>query len=204
MTTSLYSTFPAVSIIIYYPSRPTKIVPNIGYQQLLAINIQPTNFETHTSALRIMQQTTFLTLPLLTSAFLTIGWITYATSLPDDLLSAFFAENGNQLRGVSTLSGYLTTSYYEDKNCKTLKYAVGAKLGACEYLSGDDKHRMTTVDQNAISVIYYHDKDCSTVYNKYPSVAYTDGACTTSISYHVSATRDMSAQGYTQRSVNTT
>jgi hypothetical protein len=151
-----------------------------------------------------MQQTKFLTLPLLTSAFLTIGWITCATSLPDDLLSASFAENGNQLRGVSTLSGYLTTSYYEDENCKTLKYAEGVKLGACEYLSGDDKYRVTTADQNAISVTYYSDKDCSTVYYKYPSVAYTDGACTTSMSYRVSATRDVSAPGYMKRSVDTT
>jgi hypothetical protein len=141
-----------------------------------------------------------------------IGWITCAISLPDGLISASFAENENQLRGFSglttvlgSLSGYLTTSYYDDRNCKILKYAEGVKLGACEYLSTSyPKFRMTTADQIAISVTYYSDKDCSTVYYKYPSTAYTDGACTTSMSYRVSATRDVFTPGYMKRSVNTT
>jgi hypothetical protein len=152
---------------------------------------------------RRMQQTIFLTL-------VSSGWITCATSLPDSLLSASVAKNDNQLLGasglttvVTALSGYLTTSYYDDENCKTLKYADGVELGACEYLSSNDKYRVTTADQDEIRIIYYNDKDCSIVNYQYNTVAYTDGACTASLTaYRVSASRNVLAQGIMKRSIS--
>jgi hypothetical protein len=176
-----------------------------GHKTYQNLSLSLSQHDTNTSTLRIMQQTMFLTLAC-------IGWITCATSLPDGLISESFAENENQLRGFSglttvlaSLSGYLTTSYYDDRNCKTLKYAEGVKLGACEYLSSSyPKFRITTADQNAITVTNYYDKDCSTVYWYSQSTAYTDGACTTSMSYRVSATRNVSTPGYMKRSINTT
>jgi hypothetical protein len=150
-----------------------------------------------------MQQTIFLTL-------VSSGWITCATSVPDRVLSASFEKNDNQLLGasglttvVTALSGYLTTSYYDDKNCKSLKYADGVELGACEYLSSNDKYRVTTADQDEIRVTYYNDKDCSIVYYQYNTVAYTDGACTASLTaYRVSASSSTLAQGIMKRSVS--
>jgi hypothetical protein len=150
-----------------------------------------------------MQLTIFWTLA-------SIGWITCVISVPDSVILASVAKNNDQVRGVSGLttalaasSGFLTTGYYDDKSCQTLKYADGVKLGACEYLSTSNKYRITSVDQSMINVVYYDDKDCSIVHYSAGSIAFTDGVCTAAhTAYRVSATRDMSIPGFMKRSVS--
>jgi hypothetical protein len=144
-----------------------------------------------------MQQAIFRTLALL-------GWITCAISAPDSVIS----KNDNELRGVSglrrvltSLSGYLTTTYYDDTDCKILNSAEGVKLGACRYISLSKKYSMTIVDQNVVNSTLYNDKDCTIVFKVYPSFAYMGRACGSSKTFLVSATRSMPIPGYMKRSV---
>lgn len=145
------------------------------------------------------------------STLASIVWLTSALSVPDSVISASSAKNDVELLGVSgltpvltSLSGYLTTSYYIDVNCKTLLYAKGIKLGACRatYKDGYTSTTITTVDQGKITVSIYTTKDCSTKSSTKPVVAYTDGACRNREAYRVSATRDAPTLGFMTRSVN--
>ena len=93
--------------------------------------------------------------PSMISTLASIVWLTSALSVPDSVISASSAKNDVELTPVlNTLSGYLTTSYYTDENCKTLLYAKGIKLGACR-TTDDDGYTITTittVDQGKITV----------------------------------------------------
>ena len=140
-----------------------------------------------------------------------IGWITCVISVPDRVISASVAKNDEQLRGVSGLKTtfvrvdfpvFLTTSYYDDKTCQTLKYADGVRIGACEFRSDINKYKITTVDQGMINVIYYDDKDCSLMYSSGQSFAFTDGVCTSAHTvYRAYVTSDMPIPGFMKRSV---
>jgi hypothetical protein len=139
----------------------------------------------------------------------TLASIVCATAAPDSLISLSLTKNGNELPGVSSLttvltslSGFLTKSYYADDNCKTLIYIDGVKLGAC-VSDSSGSYMMTTVDQNQITETEYDNKDCSTISSITPSVIkYTDSACTTDLTaYRVSATRDIPTPGFMTRSV---
>lgn len=132
------------------------------------------------------------------STLASIVWLTSAMSVPDGVISASSAKNDNiELLGMS---GYLTKSYYNDDNCKTLIYADGTKLGACVY--GDNGYTITTVDQNKITESLYEDKVCSKLSSSLPAVAYTDGGCSADLTaFRVSATRDPPTAGFMTRSV---
>ena len=137
-----------------------------------------------------------------------IVWITYAMPVPDIVISASFAKNDNELlivSGLTSLSGFLTKSYYSDQNCQTLIHTDGTKINACIYSLSTYMYTRTTVNQNQISAIEYTDVDCTIESSTLPAVAYTDGACTAALTaYRVSATRDVSTPGFMTRLVNKT
>lgn len=130
-------------------------------------------------------------------------------SVPDSVTSASFTKNDNEHLGVSglgtaltSLSGFLTKSYYNDADCKTLVLMDGSKLGACRYDTKSYSYVITTVDQNKITVTEYEDKACSIMGQVQPVVEYTDGLCTADLTaYRVSATRDVPTPGFMTRSV---
>ena len=130
-------------------------------------------------------------------------------SVPDSVTSASFTKIDNEHLGLSglgtaltSLSGFLTKSYYNDADCKTLVLMDGSKLGVCRYDTNSYSYVITTVDQNKITVTEYQDKACSITRQVKPVVEYTDGLCTADLTaYRVSATRDVSTPGFMTRSV---
>lgn len=144
------------------------------------------------------------------STLASIAWLTSAMSVPDGVISASSAKNDMELLGVSgmttvltSLSGYLTKSYYNDQNCKTLIYADGTKLGACVLDPlGNAGYTILTADQNKIIVSSYTTKDCSVLISSDPMITYTDGACNSDLTaFRVSATRGAPTAGFMTRSV---
>lgn len=144
---------------------------------------------------------------------LSMVWLSCAISLPDNVISSSSASNDNELRissvssnslsderfSTAAVQGYLLSSVYTDSQCKTLNYAVGTRLGVCEYSQdSNNNYIVTSVVGKKAWRTYYNDKECLD-YSRNETAFTVNGACSQLSTVSVLPTRVFSAAGYLEK-----